>query len=295
MTSVRPRPAETTSVATRRATSANIPTIEIRPRRGWRSLRLREFWDYRDLVAYLALRDIQLRYKQTLLGIAWAVIQPVLAMTIFAMVFGRIAKLGSDRAPYPLFVLAGLLPWQLFSFCLVQSSASVVNEARLITKVYFPRLLLPVASAGAGLLDFGFSFLAFLCFALSYKRPLGVTLMTLPFLATITVLCSLAVGFWLAALTVRYRDFKYTVPFVAQIWLFASPVAYNADAISDRLRLLYWINPMVPIIGLYRWALLGLSPPSLVDCLPAIAFVVLGLVSGAFYFRRTEGAFADVV
>lgn len=267
---------------------------EIAPARGWRTLGIHELWQYRELMSYLALRDIKLRYRQTFFGVAWAVLQPLLTMAIFVVAFGRVRLLGSDRVPYPVFALAGLVGWQLFSSALTQASMSVLNESRLITKVYFPRLLLPVSACGPALLDFTVSLAMFYLVAYFFGQSLRYNALLLPLMAILVVLAALSFGILLSALTIRFRDFRYIIPFVVQFLLFASPVAYSADVITRPHRALYWLNPMVPVLGYVRWALLGLRAPTASEALPAAVLALLALCFGLFYFRRTEASFADV-
>jgi lipopolysaccharide transport system permease protein len=267
----------------------------IRPSQGWRAINLAEVWKYRELLGFLTLRDIKLRYKQTFLGIAWAVIQPLLTMIVFTIFFGKLGGIPSDGQPYPLFVLAALLPWQLFAYALTQSSNSLVAEQRLITKVYFPRLLIPAASVLSGLVDF----LVALVLVLIGMAVFGVAptwaIVTLPLLAFFTLLTALAIGLWLSALNVQYRDVRYTIPFLTQFWMFLSPVAYPAKIVPEAYRVWYGLNPMAGVIEGTRWALLGTDAPDW--CLMAVSAAVVGLllVGGLFYFKRLEKTFADVV
>ena len=273
----------------------------IRPSRGWRSVDLREVWRYRELLWFLTLRDVKLRYKQTALGVAWAVIQPLLTMAVFTVFFGNLGKLPSDGKPYALFVLAALLPWQLFAYALTQSSNSLVAEQRLITKVYFPRLIVPVASVLSGLVD---SLVAFgLLLAMAAAGPLlgwpPVTptwaVLTLPVFVLFAILTALAVGLWLSALNVRYRDVRYTIPFLTQFWMFLTPVAYPASLVPRAYRSLYGLNPMAGVVEGFRWALLGTDAPDWRMMGVSAGVVVAQLAGGLFYFRRMERTFADVV
>jgi lipopolysaccharide transport system permease protein len=275
--------------------------VRIRPGSGWRALDLRELWRYRELLWFLALRDVKLRYKQTALGVAWAVIQPLFSMAVFSLFFGKLAGIPSDGVPYPLFALCGLLPWQLFSYALTQSSNSVVAEQRLITKVYFPRLIVPVSSVLSGLVDFAIAFVLLMgmmgCYAVAgdFRAAVGWGLLAVPLFALFALATALAVGLWLAALNVQYRDFRYTIPFLTQFWMFASPVAYPSDLVPGPWRPLYGLNPMAGVIEGFRWALLGKADPSW-PLVAVSACVVAGLLAGGvFYFRRLERTFADVV
>jgi lipopolysaccharide transport system permease protein len=244
---------------------------------------------------FLALRDIKLRYKQTALGVAWAVLQPLLTMFVFTIFFGLLANVPSDGLPYPLFVLAALLPWQLFVYALTQSSNSLVAEQRLITKVYFPRLLVPLASVISGLADFAVAFALVLGMMAWYAVPLTWALLAVPLLVVFAVATALAVGVWLAALNVQYRDVKYTIPFLTQIWMFATPVAYPSSLVPEAYRPLYGLNPMAGVVEGFRWALLGQGePPTALVAVSALTVVAL-LVGGMYYFRRLERVFADVI
>ncbi len=269
--------------------------VRIRPSGGWRAVDLAEMWRYRELLAFLTLRDIKLRYKQTALGVAWAVMQPLFTMAVFAVFFGKLGKLPSDGQPYAIFVLAALVPWQLFSYALTQSSNSLVAEQRLITKVYFPRLIVPVASVLSGLVDCAVALgLVLLGMAVLGLAPTPAIL-CVPLFAGFALLTALAVGLWLAALNVQYRDVRYTIPFLTQFWLFASPVAYPASLVPEAYRPLYGLNPMAGVIEGFRWALLGTDAPNWGLMAVSAAVVALLLVGGVLYFRRMESTFADVV
>lgn len=267
----------------------------IAPSGGWRAIDFREIWRYRELLYFLTMRDIRVRYKQTALGLAWAILQPLLTMLIFSLFFGRFAKLPSDGKPYALFTLAALIPWQLFSYALTQSSNSLVAEQRLITKVYFPRIIVPLASVLSGIVDFAVALFLMvgLMLAMGYYPTLSF-LAVIP-LTVFTVLTALSVGVWLSALNVQYRDVRYTLPFLAQVWMFASPVAYSASIVPKEWRWLYGLNPMAGVIEAFRWAILGTSAPDWgLITLSAVTVAVL-LFGGLFYFRRLETKFADIV
>lgn len=269
--------------------------VRIRPSGGWRAIHLGELWRYRELLYFLTLRDVKLRYKQTALGIAWAVLQPLATMAVFAIFFGKLGKMPSDGRPYALFVLVSLLPWQLFAYALTQSSNSLVAEQRLITKVYFPRLIIPVASVLSGLVDF-FVALVLVVIGMAFFGIMPtVAIVTLPLFVLFAVLTALAVGLWLSALNVQYRDVRYTIPFLAQFWMFASPVAYPASLVPEPYRALYGLNPMAGVIEGTRWALLGTEAPSWGLMAVSVAVVVLLLTGGMYYFKRMEKTFADVV
>lgn len=270
-------------------------TTRIRPSRGWRTVDLRELWRYRELLVFLALRDVQLRYKQTALGVAWAVLQPLLTMAVFTVFFGTLGKIPSDGKPYALFVLAALVPWQLFAYALTQSSNSLVAEQRLITKVYFPRLLVPLASVLSGLVDFVVAFgLLAIGLAVYGVAPTGAVL-AVPALGLFALLAALAVGLWLSALNVQYRDVRYALPFLTQLWMFLTPVAYPASLVPEAYRPLYGLNPMAGVVEGFRWALLGTPVPDWGMTAVSAAVVAALLVGGLFYFRRMEQTFADVV
>jgi lipopolysaccharide transport system permease protein len=277
-------------------TLSALPEVtRIRPSGGWRALDLAELWRYRELLFFLTLRDVKLRYKQTALGVAWAVLQPLLTMAVFTIFFGNLGKMPSDGKPYAVFVLAALVPWQLFAYALTQSSNSLVAEQRLITKVYFPRLIVPVASVLAGLVDFLVALVLLLVLMAGYGVAPGWGVLTAPVFALFAVLTALAVGLWLSALNVQYRDVRYTIPFLTQFWLFATPVAYPASIVPEAYRPLYGLNPMAGVVEGFRWALLGTDAPPW-GLVAVSAGVVLGLLTGGlFYFRRMEKTFADVV
>ena len=277
------------------AVDPDVRVIEIEPSRGWEALDLRGVWEYRELVWFLIWRDIKVRYKQASLGIAWAVIQPVMTMLVFTLIFGRLAQLPSDGLPYPVFTFTALLPWQLFSGALTGSANSVVNSASLISKVYFPRLVIPIASVMATLVDFSISFGVLLGLMAWYGISLRLAVVVLPLLVMLALTIALAVGLWAAALNVRYRDVRHVMPFVVQFWLLASPVAYSTSLItSPTWRAVYSLNPMVGVIEGFRWAVLGSTPPSVL-VVPSVLVTGVLLVGGLFFFRRTEASFADVI
>lgn len=275
---------------------SDTPTIRIEPSKGWVSLRLRELWDYRELLYFLTWRDIKVRYKQTVLGVAWAIIQPFFTMVVFSLFFGRLAQVPSDGIPYPIFSYAALLPWTFFANGLTQSSNSLVGSANLIRKVYFPRLVVPVSSVLSGLPDFALAFIILLGMMVYYGLyPTAASLLWLPLFLLLALVTSLGVGLWLSALNAQYRDVRYAVPFLVQFWMFATPVAYPASLLDEPWRTLYGLNPMVGVVEGFRWALLGAgASPGPMVVVSALASVVI-LVTGAFYFRRMEKTFADVV
>lgn len=258
------------------------------------TLRLRELWTYRELLYFLTWRDVKVRYKQTALGAVWAVLQPVATMAVFSIFFGRLAKMPSDGFPYPIWTYAGLLPWQLFAYALGESANSLVGNQALITKVYFPRLVIPISAVIAGLLDFAIAFLVLLVMFVYYGIVPTAAVWTLPLFLILAVANALAVGLWLSALNVTYRDVRYTIPFLTQFWLFVTPIAYPSSLVPERWRALYGLNPMAGVVEGFRWALLGTDPPG-----PLLAvstgMVVALLAGGLYYFRRMEKTFADIV
>jgi len=284
-----------------RPASGSPAPILIVPSRGWASLQLRELWAYRELLYFLVWRDVKVRYKQTVLGAAWAVLQPLLTMIVFTVFFGRLAKVGSEGLPYPLFSYAGLLPWIFFAQALAQSSDSLVGSSHLITKVYFPRLIIPVASALAPAVDFGVALVVLLGMMASYGVWPTIHILYFPLLLALAFANALGVGMWLSALHVQYRDVRYMVPFLVQIWLFVTPVIYPGRRVIEYLAArgipawVYGLNPMAGVVEGFRWSLLGTgaAPASLIPASAAVAALLL--VSGAFYFRRMERTFADVV
>lgn len=274
---------------------SELPHTRIEPSKGWISLGLRDLWQYRELLFFLAWRDIKVRYKQTALGAAWAVIQPLFTMLVFTLFFGRLAKVPSDGIPYPLFSYTALLPWQLFAYALTESSNSVVANERLITKVYFPRLVVPLASILSGLVDFFIAFTLVIGMMVWYGvRPTWAVL-TLPFFVIFTMMTALGVGLWLSALNVQYRDVRYTLTFIVQFWLIASPVAYSSTLVPARWRPFYGLNPMAGVIEGFRWALLGKAQAPGAMLWVSVMVVVVVLVGGLYYYRRMEKTFADVV
>lgn len=271
------------------------PVIHIRPSKGWLSLDFKELWRYRELIYFLTWRDIKVRYKQAVLGIAWAVLQPLLTMLIFTVIFGVLLKTPSQGLPYPLFALSALLPWQLFATALQRASISLVGNANLITKIYFPRLAIPLSSVMAALVDFGVSFVVLLGVMAYYGLWPGWNILWLVPITLLTLFTALAVGLWLSALNVQYRDVQHMVPFIIQVWMYASPIVYPIETIPEGLwRSLYGLNPMVGVIQGFRWALLGGTPPD-ITMLISSGMVLVLLISGLFYFRRMEKTFADVV
>lgn len=276
------------------ASAENRPVHLIAPARGGVPVRLAELWDYRELLYFLVWREVRVRYKQTALGVGWAVLQPLLTMVVFSVFFGRLAGIETAGVPYPVFAYCALLPWQLFAFSLTESSNSVVANQRLLTKVYFPRLLLPLASVAVGLVDFLISFVVLVGLMAYYGLVPGSAVWTVPVWALLAVSSAVAVSLWLSSLNVRYRDIRYTLPFLTQLWLLSTPVAYPTTLVPDEWRAIYALNPMVGVVDGFRWALLGEPWPGSTVLVSAAAVGVL-LVTGTFYFRRTERTFADVI
>jgi lipopolysaccharide transport system permease protein len=270
-------------------------TIVIQASGGWRALDLRELWRFRELVYFLALRDVKVRYKQTALGVAWVILQPLLAMGIFSIVFGQIARLPSEGVPYPLFVMAGLVPWFYFANATAGASGSVVGNTQLISKVYFPRLVIPVAAVLANLVDLAIGLVLELGLLTYFGVHLTPRLVLVPALVVLVVLTALGISVWLSALDVQYRDVRYAVPFLIQVWLFATPIVYPASEVPERWRAFIALNPMAGVIEGFRWVLLG-SPTSPAPLLASsVVIVAVALGSGLLYFRRMERTFADVI
>ena len=277
------------------AEAAGPAHVVIRPSTGWTGVSLRDLWAYRELLYFLAWRDIKVRYKQTALGVIWVVIQPLFAMLVFSVFFGRLAGMPSGGVPYPVFAFCALLPWQLFAHALTESSASLVTNQNLITKVYFPRLIIPLAPVLASLLDFLIAFGLLLGMLAYYRITPTLWVWTLPLFLLLAIALAIGVGLWLAALNARYRDVRYTIPFLTQIWLFATPIAYPSSLVPEPWRAWYGLNPMAGVVDGFRWALLGTAdaPGGLMAVSAAVTLVIL--VSGVYYFRRTERTFADTI
>jgi lipopolysaccharide transport system permease protein len=269
-------------------------TITITPPRGWVGLNLPELWRFRELLYFLTWRDLKVRYRQTAVGAAWAIIQPVLTMIIFSIFFGRLARVPSDGVPYPIFSYVALLPWQLFASSLSQSANSLVNSANLMRKVYFPRLIVPMASVLGSTVDFCIAFVVLIGLMLWYRLPPTGGVVLLPLFLVLALVTALGAGVWLSALNVQYRDIRYVVPFLVQFWLFATPVIYPSSMISEQWRTLYSLNPMVGVIEGFRWALLGTAFPGTALLISATV-AIIELVGGIFHFRRVEDTFADIV
>ena len=271
------------------------PVVRIAPRRGWLDLQLRELWSFRELLYFFVWRDVKVRYKQTAIGAAWAVLQPFLTMVVFSLFFGALAKIPSNGLPYPIFYYCALLPWLYFAGALQNATNTVVEQQRVITKVYFPRILLPMAAVCSGLVDFAIGFLVFVAMMFYYGIFPGAAILVLPPLLLLAVLTALACGLWLSALNAMYRDVRYIVPFLVQFWMFASPVAYPASLVPERWRWLYGLNPMAGVIEGFRWALTGQGQPPGVMLAASTAVVLVLLFGGLVFFQRAEGTLADVV
>jgi lipopolysaccharide transport system permease protein len=269
--------------------------IVISPSQGLFSLELGDLWQYRELFYFLAWRDIKVRYKQTVLGAAWAVLQPLLTMGLFSLLFGYFLNLPSGGVPYPIFVFTGLLPWQLFAFALTQSSESLIADRNLITKVYFPRLVVPLSSVAAGLMDFAISFVILIGMLLLFRIPLSWRILTLPAFVLLALLCAMGVGLWFSALNVQYRDVRYALPFLTQFWFFATPIAYSIEIVPEKWRWIYSLNPMTGVVEGFRWALLGTDYTVGLLVLISSVIVLLVFIGGLAYFKRMEDKFADVI
>lgn len=275
--------------------TAERPTVVIQPQTGLFQLDLSSVWQYRELLCFLVWRDVLTRYKQTAIGATWVIVQPLINMLIFTFVFSRLAKVSSDGIPYPVFAFAALLPWSYFAQALAKTSGSVVSSANLVTKIYFPRLLIPLAAAVAPIVDLLFSFLVLLVLMAWFKVAPSWGLLALPVFMMLAVLTALSVGLCASALNVRYRDVGSIIPFVAQVWMYVSPVAYPVSMVPEQWRLIYSLNPMVGVIEGFRWALLGTAPPDPAMMAVSSLAVVILCVGGIVYFKKMEQSFADVI
>ncbi|MBT6151495.1 MAG: ABC transporter permease [Chloroflexi bacterium] len=269
--------------------------ILIEPTRSWLALDLSDLWQYRELLFFLTWRDIKVRYKQTVLGAAWAILQPLLTMVILSIIFGIIANLPSEGIPYPIFTYSALLPWQLFAFALTQSSNSLIGSQNLVSKVYFPRLIIPIASVLPALVDFAVAFVVLLGMMFFYQIPITIRILALPLFLLLAVASALAVGLWFSALNVKYRDVRYVVPFLAMLWQYATPVAYSSTLVPERWQFIYALNPMTSVVEGFRWALLGTKSNLGPTVWSSAAVVILLLIGGLIYFKRMEDTFADVI
>ena len=275
-------------------------TVYIKPSTGFTALNLRDLWIYRELVLFMIWRDIKVRYKQTMLGAAWAIIQPVMTMIVFNFVFVTVAKVPTDGIPYPIFAFTALLPWGLFVTALNQASRSLTSNHNMITKIYFPRLILPVSSVLAGLVDFAIAFVILIVLMIYFKvAPAWNVLWALPLFLLLAIVTALGVALWLSAINVKYRDVNYALPFITQFWLFVTPVAYSSKVISENLSekwlLIYSLNPMAGVVNGFRWALLGAGSGPDAALWVSVGISLLVLISGIFYFRSMEKTFADTI
>ena len=270
-------------------------TVRIEPPRGWFALRLGELWDYRELLYFFVWRDVKIRYKQTAVGVLWVVLQPLLTMLVATLFFGRLAKLPSQGLPYSVFCFAGVVPWAYFSTALLNVTNIIVENQRVITKVYFPRLILPVSAALSGLVDFSIGFLVLLIYTLAYGIHPTFTILFIPLLVLLAILTVLGVGLWLSALNALYRDVRYLIPFIIQFWMLASPVYYSSQLVPQRYRWLYGLNPMAGVIDGFRWALTGRGSAPSSTLFASVAMVLFAVIGGLAYFNRMEGSIADRV
>lgn len=273
----------------------SLPAIRIQPSQGWISLKLSEIWNYRELITIFVWRDLKVRYRQTVIGVLWAIFQPLLTMVIFSVFFGRLAQIPSDEIPYPIFSYAALVPWTFFANSINLASNSLVNNADMIKKIYFPRLTMPLAAVFAGLVDFLLAFVILIGMMLFYGYVPTINTLWFPLFVLLAMITSLGVSLWLSAMNVQFRDVRYMIPFITQAWLFATPVAYPSSLLNEPWRTVYGLNPMVGVVEGFRWALLGTdTAPSLMIIVSFIVALLL-LVSGLYYFRRMERKFADVI
>jgi lipopolysaccharide transport system permease protein len=270
-------------------------TIRLRPSSGWSALNLRDLWVYRELAYFLTWRDLKVRYKQTVLGAAWAIIQPVLSMVVFSLFFGQLLGVRSEGVPYPVFSYTALLPWGLFSKALSDAGRSLVLNRNMLTKVYFPRLVIPISSVLSGVVDFGIAFLVLLGLMWYYGITPTSAVWALPLLLFLALVTALGVGLWLSALNVLYRDIGYVLPFLTQLWFYLSPIVYSSTEVPENWQWLYALNPMVGVVNGFRWALLGTETPPGLSLVVSASISLILLISGLFYFRRMERTFADMV
>ena len=283
------------SVVENQREERSIPITQVRPSKGWAGINLSELWRYRELVYFLIWRDIKVRYKQTLLGAAWAIIQPFFTMVVFSIFFGKLANIPSDDIPYPIFAYTALLPWQLFEGGIRKAGQSLVSGRNLIAKVYFPRLAMPISSVIAGLVDFALAFVVLLGMMWFYGYGPTSAIWFTPLLLILALITALGTGLWLAALNVEYRDVGYLIPFILRVWFFLTPITYSASIVPEAYQTLYALNPMTGVVQGFRWAMLGVGSPPSITLLASTAASLVLLISGALYFRRMERTFADVV
>jgi lipopolysaccharide transport system permease protein len=295
---VRSTPAEgifmTQAIEQKTAERVMSRVIVIKPPHGWTALNLRDLWNYRELIGFMTWRDIIVRYKQTLLGVLWAILRPVLTMVVFSLIFGGLAKLPSDNIPYPIFSFAAILPWELFSKALSDASRSLVQNSSMITKIYFPRMILPLASVISGLVDFMIALIILIVMMLFYRITPTSNIWMLPLFLILALATSLGVGLWLSAANVMYRDINYILPFITQLWLYITPVAYSNTLIPEQWQFVYALNPMAGVVQGFRWVLLGTEAPGNLIWV-SVGVAVIVLVTGLFYFKRMERQFADLV
>jgi len=275
--------------------AADLPITRIEPSRGWFNLRLRELWNYRELLYFFVWRDVKIRYKQTAIGVLWVVLQPLLTMMVFTVFFGKLAKMPSQGLPYPVFYFAAVVPWMYFSVALVTATNVVVEHQRMITKVFFPRLILPFSAVLSGLVDFAIGFVVLIIFTLAYGFRPTMAVLLLPLFLLLAVLTALGIGLWLSALNALYRDVRYLTPFMVQFWMLASPVAYPSAMVPPRYRWIYGLNPMAGVIDGFRWALTGKGQAPGAVLVASIAMVCVALIGGLMFFNRMEGSIADRV
>ncbi|HLH30340.1 MAG TPA: ABC transporter permease [Terriglobia bacterium] len=275
--------------------SDDIPVFDIRPTSGWRLLDVRELWSYRELVYFLTWRDIKVRYKQTALGVIWVLLQPVAMMALFTIVFRRVSGVSPDGIPYSIFTLTALLPWQLFSRAITDSTTSLVTDQKLITRVYFPRIIVPISTVLAAIVDFLIASILLLAIVVYYGIPLHAQIIWTPVFFVLMIVAALGTGFWLSALNVEYRDVSHTIPFLNQFWFFLTPIVYSSSIVPDRWRFLYSLNPMTGVVEGFRWSILGTAhrPDNVI--LPSVAVAIVLLISGTVWFRRRERTFVDII
>lgn len=277
------------------ASKSSSEVVLLRPSRGWSPLNLHELWAFRELIYFLTWRDIKVRYKQTVLGAAWAILQPLINMVVLSFIFGNLAKLSTDNIPRPIFTFTALLPWGLFSKALADAGRSMLANRSMITKVYFPRLIIPLSSVLGGLVDFAIQFAILLGMMFFYRITPTGAVWSLPFFVLLSLATAFGFGLWLSALNVLYRDVGYILPFLTQIWMLVTPVAYSAKVVPAEYQFLYALNPMVGVVEGFRWALLGARPPDSLTLAVSTVISVIVLISGMYYFRRMERTFADMV
>jgi lipopolysaccharide transport system permease protein len=277
------------------ASLSQARVLRIQASKGWVPLKIRDLWEYRELIYFLTWGNVKIRYKQTVLGAAWAIVQPFLTMLVFSLFFGKLAKVPSDNTPYPIFTFAALVPWTFFSNSLRLASNSLIGSAHLITKVYFPRLAIPIATVLSGVVDFAIAFAMLLIMMLYYGITPSARMLWLPLFFLLALVASLGASLWLSAMGVEYRDVQHVMPFVLQFWLFATPIAYSSTMLSEPWRTVYGLNPMVGVVEGFRWALLRTHTAPGPIIMISSAAAAITLISGAFYFRRMERTFADMV